>query len=161
MSKAIAARFTNQTPPPGTAMFLIGMRVTRPWRLGAWLAVFLAMPRMLWHLHRHPDAGMLSGHLYVGRSLMLVSYWRSADDIQRFAAAGDAPHLAVWRRFTGRYAGTGSVGIWHETYVIGEHESVSSGMSPWGLTEAVGWRLVGAGTQTAGTRLRASAAEAR
>ncbi|MBD0861079.1 DUF4188 domain-containing protein [Gordonia sp. zg691] len=156
MPHPLAARTTNVVPPEGTALFLIGMRVTRPWRVRAWLAVFAAMPKMLIHLRRRPEAGMLGAQLYLGGSLMVLSYWRSADDIRRFAADPDAPHLPVWRWFNRELADTGSVGIWHETYVIGEHETVSSGMPPWGLVRAVGGCAVDASTATAGRRLARS-----
>lgn len=150
------ARMTTLSPPEGTALFLIGMRVTRLWRVRAWLAVLAAMPKMLIHLRRNPEAGLLSAQLYLGRSLMVVSYWRSAEDIRRFAADAGAPHLPVWRWFNGELAGTDSVGIWHETYVIGEHETIASGMPPSGLAQAVGACPVAAGTTTAAQRLTRS-----
>lgn len=153
MSSRPTARMTNDVPPAGTTLFLIGMRVTRPWRVRAWVSVMAAMPRMLWHLRRRPEAGMLDSRLYLGRSLMVVSYWRSADDLRRFASDPDAPHLPVWRWFNRELADTGSVGIWHETYVVAEHESISSGMVPQGLARVVGWRPVGPGTATAAGRL--------
>ncbi len=150
-------RTTVRKPPEGTTVFLIGMRVNKPWRLHEWLGVFFAMPRMLAHLARHPEAGLLSYDVYLGRSIMLVSYWSSAEALRVFAGNPRAPHAGAWRRFNKRRAGTGSVGIWHETYVIGEHEAVYGGMPPFGLGRAVGTRLVGAGTATAKQRLRESA----
>lgn len=156
MSRTVAARTTSVTPADGTTLFLIGMRVTRPLRVRAWLSVLVAMPRMLRHLRRDPDAGMLDAHLYLGRSLMVVSYWRSAEDLRRFAADAAAPHLPAWRRFNRSWADTDSVGIWHETYVIGEHETIASGMPPWGLARAVGSCPVGGGTATAAARLARS-----
>lgn len=156
MSSRRAARMTNNVPPEGTVVFLIGMRVTRPWRVRAWLSVMAAMPRMLIHLRRRPEAGMLDSRLYAGSSLMVISYWRSAEDLRRFAADPDAPHLAAWRWFNRDLADTDSVGIWHETYVVGEHESISSGMAPQGLARAVGWCPVGPGATTAASRLARS-----
>ncbi|NDZ93728.1 DUF4188 domain-containing protein [Streptomyces sp. SID6673] len=148
-----ARRITNVPPPAGTTLFLIGMRVTHPLRVRAWLSVVLAMPRMLIHLRRHADAGMLTYRMYFGPSIMVVSYWRSPAALQRFAADSDGPHLPAWRSFAKRFADADSVGIWHETYVIGEHETVSSGMSPWGLAEAVGARPVGPAESTAARRM--------
>lgn len=153
MSARRAARMTNDAPPPGATVFLIGMRVTRPWRVRAWLPVLTSMSRMLIHLRRRPDAGMLDARLYLGGSPMVLSYWRSAEDLRRFASDPDAPHLSMWRWFNRELADTDSVGIWHETYVIGEHETISSGMPPQGLARAVGWHPVGPGTATASARL--------
>ncbi|WP_331852584.1 DUF4188 domain-containing protein [Gordonia insulae] len=144
---------TNVAPPEGTTLFLIGMRVTKPWRVRAWVGVFAAMARILGHLRANRGAGMLSHRLYLGSSAMVVSYWSSADDLRRFAAAADAPHLPAWRWFTRNFADTNSVGIWHETYVIGEHETISSGMGAWGLAEAVGAEPIGSGQATAAARL--------
>lgn len=141
MPRPTAIRMTNEPPPAGTALFLIGMKVTKPWHLRAWLSVFIAMPRMLRYLQAHPEAGMLSARLCKSRRLVQRRlYWRSATDLQRFAADPDAPHLPAWRWFTKIYADRDKVGIWHETYVIGDHEAISSGMPPYGLTAAVGAR---------------------
>ncbi len=70
-----------------------------------------------------------------------------------------APHLPAWRWFNKRFADRNAVGIWHETYVIGEHETITSGMPPWGLAEAVGAVPVGPGTKTAAQRSRHNVAE--
>ncbi|MGC5248090.1 DUF4188 domain-containing protein [Gordonia sp. DT219] len=156
MVESEARRFTNQPPPDGTALFLIGMTLPRLRHPRAWLSVFLAMPRMLWYLKANAETGLLSARLYLGSSIMVVSYWRSAEDVRRFAADGAAPHLPAWRRFTKRFADTNAVGIWHETYVIGEHETIASGMSPRGLSEAVGAVPVGVGTATAAQRIHQS-----
>jgi Domain of unknown function (DUF4188) len=40
-------------------VFLIGMRINKPWKIHKWLPVFLAMPRMLKELRANPDAGFL------------------------------------------------------------------------------------------------------
>jgi len=149
-------RMTVNQPPAGTAVFLIGMRVNKPWRLHEWLAVFFAMPRMLAHLARHPEAGLLCYDVYAGRNMIVVSYWSSAEALRTFASNPRAPHAGAWRRFNKRLAGTGSVGIWHETYVIGEHEAVYGGMPPFGLGKAVGTRPISGETATAKQRLAAS-----
>ena len=38
-------------------VFLIGMRINKLWKIHKWLPVFLAMPRMLRELERHPESG--------------------------------------------------------------------------------------------------------
>jgi hypothetical protein len=43
-------------------VFLIGMRINKPWRPDKWLPAFLAMPRMLKELAGRPDSGYL-GHV--------------------------------------------------------------------------------------------------
>ena len=158
MSGRATRRMTAAPPPEGTTLFLIGMSLPRLWHLRAWLGVFATMPRILVYLGRHPDAGLFSSQIYLGRSLMVVTYWRSADHLRRFAADSDAPHRPAWDWFNRHFADTDAVGIWHETYVIGEHESICVGMPPYGLTEAVGWEPVGRGTATSKQRMRARSA---
>ncbi|MBA4115324.1 MAG: DUF4188 domain-containing protein [Rubrobacter sp.] len=48
----------------------------------------------------------------------LASVWRSFEDLERFARNPDDPHLPSWRRFNQTVGSDGSVGIWHETYVV-------------------------------------------
>ena len=40
-------------------VFLIGMRLNRPWKVHQWLPVFTGMQRMLRELARHPEQGLL------------------------------------------------------------------------------------------------------
>lgn len=72
-------------------VFLIGMRINKPWKLGAWLPVFRAMPRMLKELERaSPETGFL-GHN--GPTLgTIVQYWRSFDHLEAYARARDREH---------------------------------------------------------------------
>ena len=76
-------------------VFLIGMRANRWWQLPKVLRVASAMPRMLRHLAAHPDAGMLGWQQWLGRTTLMVSYWRSPEHLQKFASDRDAP---TWAR---------------------------------------------------------------
>jgi len=136
------------------------MRVNRPLRVEKWFPVFAAMPRMVVHLEKHPGTGYLGQHSWFGRTTILLSYWRTADDILRFAGDRDAPHLAPWRDFMRRIGGDGTVGIWHETYTVraGDRESVYANMPTFGLARAIGRVPVGPGLATAKARLAAGAA---
>jgi hypothetical protein len=40
-------------------VFIIGMRVNRPWKLHKWLPVFASMPGMLIELQKHPELAFL------------------------------------------------------------------------------------------------------
>ena len=40
-------------------VFLIGMRINRPWRVGRWWPVFMAMRPMLKELEDDPDSGLM------------------------------------------------------------------------------------------------------
>ncbi|GHG42874.1 transcriptional regulator [Sinomonas cellulolyticus] len=148
------------TPGESATVFLIGMRANRWWKIPTVVRVGSAMGRMLAYLSRTPEAGMLGYHQWAGRTTILVSYWKSPEHLQRFAADRDAPHLAPWRDFMRTLAGSGEVGVWHETYQVPASgiEAVYSGMPRFGLARAVGHVPVTAGLTTARQRLRASRA---
>ena len=40
-------------------VFLIGMRINKPWKVRKWVPVFLTMPRMIKELEANPDSGFL------------------------------------------------------------------------------------------------------
>lgn len=137
-------------------VFLIGMRVNRPWLIRQWLPVFTAMPRMLRELERDPQSGYLGatqGLLATGP--VLIQYWRSFEHLERYARDPDAEHLPAWRRFNQAARNTGAVGIWHETYRVrdGEYETIYANMPRVGLARAGEHRAVGS-TSTAATRAR-------
>ena len=146
-------RFTAQHDADVT-VFLIGMRINRLHRVDQWGPVMAAMPPMLRHLARRPEEGMLGYHLWLGRTTMLVSYWRDAEALMRFAADSEAPHLKPWRDFR-RMAESGAVGIWHETYVVqpSQRECVYVNMPDFGLGAATSTVPVGDGLRTARQRL--------
>ena len=75
MGTVQAGRFTIENDQDVT-VFLIGMRFNKPWQVHRWLPVFSAMPRMLAHLERHPEVGMLGQRTWLGRTTLLLSYWR-------------------------------------------------------------------------------------
>ena len=117
-------------------VFLIGMRVNKPWKIHKWFPVFVAMPRMLKELEGKPEAGLLAVEQYLG---VIVQYWRSFDHLERYARSHDAQHWPAWVAFNKKvgYA-TGDVGIWHETYKVsaGQYECVYGGMPRKGLARA-------------------------
>ena len=115
-------------------VFLIGMRINKPWKIHKWLPVVLAMPRMVRELEANPDSGFLGHNGITGR--VMVQYWRSFEDLEAYARAKDKSHWPAWVDFNKRIgASRGDVGIWHETYRIkpGQYEAIYSGMPPFGL----------------------------
>ena len=117
-------------------VFLIGMRINKPWKLHKWLPVFLAMPRMLKELKKRPESGFL-GAIFGPK--VIVQYWRSFEDLEAYARSKDSQHWPAWVDFNQRFGKSrGDVGIWHETYLVsaGRYEAIYSGMPPFGLGEA-------------------------
>ena len=135
-------------------VFLIGMRINKPWKVHKWLPVFLAMPRMLKELYADKDSGFL-GHIFTMK--VIIQYWRSYDQLEAYARSHDNQHWPAWVDFNQRMKDSrGDVGIWHETYVVkpGGYETVYSGMPAIGLG-AVG-RLVPAEGNREASRQRLS-----
>jgi hypothetical protein len=141
-------------------VFIIGMRINRPWRIHKWLPVFLAMPTMLRELATTPDSGFL-GYSSGPIPTRMVQYWRSFDDLERYARAKDREHWPAWVAFNRRVgAASGDVGIWHETYRVapGAWETIYASMPPIGLGKATTLVPVRAGRDRARERLVGEAA---
>jgi hypothetical protein len=139
-------------------VFLIGMRINRPLRFCSWVPVAAAMPKMLRVLDAHPEYGCLGHQRWMGRTSLLVQYWKDFDSLHRFATAKDLPHLEPWRRFTRSVGDSGTVGIWHETYLVrsGEYEAVYANMPDFGLAAASAVAPVRQRGDSAAARLRRS-----
>lgn len=162
MAKVHPGRYTAQAEGE-FVVFLIGMRINKPWKPHKWLPVFVAMPPMIRELEAHPEKGMMRAKIaLIGSSIAYVQYWRSFEDLARFARDPDDPHLPAWKRFNKRVRGSGDVGIWHETYKVtaAGSEAVYGNMPRWGLAEAFGHAPVGSTSgQSAAKRIGASAAD--
>ena len=136
-------------------VFLIGMRVNRPWKLHRWMPIAVAMPKMLRAIEKDPDLGCLGYHLWFGRTTLALQYWCDFESLDRFARDTTLPHLEPWRRFNRRVGSNGDVGIWHETYRVraGEYEAVYGNMPKFGLAAAGNHVPVSAKGETARARI--------
>ena len=119
-------------------VFLIGMRINQFWKVHKWWPVVRTMGRMLPELYRQPALGLLHHEMWFGRTLILVQYWRSMDQLMDYAKARDSHHLPAWQAFNKAIGTDGSVGIWHETYQAGPgtHENIYVNMPPFGMGKA-------------------------
>jgi hypothetical protein len=124
--------------PGEFVVFLIGMRINQPLLVHQWLPVAAAMPRMIRELSRQPELGLLHAESWFSRTLLMVQYWRSMDQLLAYASNREAEHLPAWRAFNQAVGTRGAVGIWHETYSIspGRSESVYVNMPRFGLGKA-------------------------
>lgn len=138
-------------------VFLIGMRVNKPWKISSWWPVLTAMPRMLSYLQRHPEKGLLGYRQALLPAPMLVQYWRSFADLEGFARDQADPHLEPWRQFNRRVGASGDVGIWHETYRVHttDIETIYGNMPPTGLAGALGAIPIPRGRDSAAARIGA------
>lgn len=139
-------------------VFLIGMRINKPWAVRSWLPAFRAMPRMIRELKARPELGLLGS---AGAFPIMVQYWRSFEHLERYARSADHAHLPAWADFNRRVrASDGAVGIWHETYRVtpGAYETLYAGMPAFGLGGAGRLVPVGPGRGAARERMRGDAA---
>ncbi|MDZ8067945.1 MAG: DUF4188 domain-containing protein [Nostoc sp. DedQUE08] len=138
MAQVIPGRFTAEIDKP-FVVFLIGMRINKLFAFSKWIPTARAMSLMLQSLNQNPEKGFLGGETFVyWRGVGLIQYWRSFEDLERFARNPADAHLKAWQRFNQAIGADGSVGIWHETYLIepGRYEAVYGNMPVFGLAAA-------------------------
>ncbi len=151
----VARTTHDKTGADEIVVFLIGMRVNKPWRPDAWWPVAVAMPRMLRELSEDPDSGLLGYRLTIGRDgPMVIQYWRDVDALYGYASDPDRAHRPAWSAFFRRARKVpGAVGIWHETFRVAASESVYGDMPAAGLAAALGRVPVGKAADRARQRL--------
>jgi len=137
MAKILAQRVTAEIGSE-VCVFLIGMRVNRPWKVHRWWPVASAMRRMLVELKTLPDSGFLGVEQWIGNPSLMMQYWRSFEALEAYATNRDLVHLPAWAEFNRRIGSNGDVGIWHETYRVrpGDFECVYNNMPAFGLAKA-------------------------
>jgi hypothetical protein len=69
---------------------------------------------------------------------MVQQYWESFDKLLAYSSDKGAEHFPAWARYMRELMKDGSVGIWHETYLVepGKFECVYGNMPPFGLAAA-------------------------
>jgi Domain of unknown function (DUF4188) len=120
-------------------VFLVGLRVNKVWRPDRWLGAILAGRAMDRALRADPASGMLDSRLVLtGRGPMFIQIWRDSAALQRFAHAPDELHQAAWKKFYRQVGRSGEVGLWHETYQVGQgkYEAMYANMPRYGLAAA-------------------------
>ena len=157
MNNVFPGRYTANVSEP-FVVFLIGLRVNNFWAIKKWLPVAQAMGPMMKTLSQNPEKGLLGvenfGRIWPIETCM-VSYWRSFEDLTRFARSSDDPHWAAWQRFMKEIGSDGSVGIWHETYRVdpGSYECIYGNMPAFGLGAATTHVPISEKTRTAERRM--------
>ena len=155
MTHVVPGRFTAKTDEP-FVVFLIGMRVNRPLAIRKWLPTARAMMPMLRELYKHPEKGFLGAEFFFyGRGPVVLQYWRSFEDLEKFARNPDDPHMPAWQRFNREARSSGAVGIWHETYLVepGGYEAIYANMPEFGLAKATERVPAVGGRETARRRI--------
>lgn len=138
MTSIFPGRFAARIDDP-FVVFLIGIRINRPLAVRRWLPPFMAMLPMIKELESHSEKGMLGSKIYAAPpTVLIVQYWRSFEDLERFARNSDDLHLPAWKRFNQAVGKSDVVGVFHETYAVqpGQFEAVYVNMPRFGLADA-------------------------
>lgn len=161
--QVFSGRFTAEVEGD-FVVFLIGARVNtfKGLRRFGWIGQ--SMNKMMDILNTNPQKGYLGGESFFRLwplTVCTVTYWRSFEDLDAFAFRRDDPHVDPARRFNQEIGADGSMGIWHETYLVraGEYEVIYGNMPLFGLAKATRHVPVGRHTNTARQRLRRAKAE--
>ena len=110
---------------------------------------------MLKELYTKPELGLIHHEMWFSRTVILVQYWRSMDQLMAYAKSKEAQHLPAWKAFNQAIGSDGSVGIWHETYAVtsGQYENIYANMPPFVLGKAGALERVGGRRESAKDRL--------
>ena len=134
----VPGRQTAQLDKP-VVLFLIGARFNKLRTLPKWFWFSRTMPAMLDELEKSPDAGLLWYRSYLSWPMLMVQqYWESFDKLLAYSSDKNAEHQPAWARYMRELSNDGSIGIWHETYLIepGKFECVYGNMPLFGLAAA-------------------------
>jgi Domain of unknown function (DUF4188) len=140
-------------------VFLIGAQVRKPWRALRAIPLLGQMRAMLADLEKTagPESGFLGYQAHgVGPFGVIVQYWRSFEDLERFARAPGDRHAKVWRDwYRAAQHKNSAVGIWHESFAVtgGRYEAIYQNMPAIGLLKAGEPQRVGRRADTARDRL--------
>lgn len=140
----------------GFVVFRLGMRINRLWKVHRWLPILRAGRRLLSEVEASPDTGFLASDSRFGvRTLEIVQYWRSFEDLRSYALDPDFGHAPSMKRTMDRMEESDDVAIWHETYVVdeGSYETVYYNAPPTGLGKAGTLRSTEGRRRTAAGRL--------
>jgi hypothetical protein len=138
METIVPGRFTAQLDKP-VVLFLIGMRINRLSTVSRWWWFFNSMPKMLKELEARPGSGLLWYRTYLSLPYITVQqYWESFDKLLAYSHDESATHQPARGRYMRELMDDGSVGIWHETYLVepGKYECVYGNMPRFGLAAA-------------------------
>lgn len=117
-------------------VFVIGMRINKFFSLRKWTHGAYSFVRMHQDLLKHPEKGFLGGQQIVyGRGIGMIQYWRSFEDLEKYARSQLDRHIPAWRKYNQTVGNDGKFGIWHESYLVepGRFEAIYDNMPAFGL----------------------------
>ncbi|MFD0313952.1 DUF4188 domain-containing protein [Streptomyces flavalbus] len=125
-------------PPEDTVVLLIGLRINKFRMVHRWVPVIASMIPMLIELRKNKEHGFLYSRAWFNRTVIMVQYWRSMDDLMRYSHRVDGRHRTMWAWFNRAVRNDGAVGIFHEAYVVSPDRmhSVYRNMPRFGMAAA-------------------------
>lgn len=137
-------------------LFLVGMRFNGVRGLVNAVRTFFRMPAMIEEILKNPELGCLGMQTYFSlRGPVVVQYWRSFDDLERYARSDEFQHRGAWGWYNGLGRAATGGGVWHETYRVpaGAYEGIAVNMPRIGLGAALGSERAGTARASARRRL--------
>jgi hypothetical protein len=138
LKEIVPGRQTAVVEKP-VVLFLIGARFNNLLAVRRWMWFARTMPAMLKELEQKPEAGLLWYRNYISwRTVLVQQYWESFDKLLAYSQDKTGEHFPAWAKFNRTLANDGSIGIWHETYLIepGKYECIYGSMPLFGLAAA-------------------------
>lgn len=118
-------------------IYINGMRLNKLRAIPKWIMAGRKLAKMFDRLEADPDSGFLGYQpAFMGlRSGAAIQYWRSLEDLNRFAHDADDLHVPAWKWYNEEVDAGGGVGFWAELYVVtgGNYETFYRNMHPIGL----------------------------
>lgn len=153
-------RYTARYSGP-LVVFIIGMRVNRLLQFSKWRSVAGAMRPMIEELAADPDSGFLGCEVLRKdrRTTLLLQYWSDFERLEAYARDRDQRHWPAWTAFNKAIGDDGSVGIFHETYIVqpGGYETIYGNMPRFGLGKVAGLVPATGSRNEARSRMKATA----
>ena len=137
-------------------VFLIGIRFNGVNGIVNAVRTFFRMPAMLEEIMGDPEIGCLSMRYgLTARSATIVQYWRSFEDLERYARSDRFRHRGAWGWYNRLGRTARGAGIWHETFRVsaGAYEGIGANIPPAGIAAAMGSTPVDPPRQSARKRL--------
>lgn len=153
MAKVIEGRKTLKNDRD-LVVFIIGARINKWWLLPFVLPILAKMRRMLQELLSDPLSGLLAVQ---SLGTADVQYWRSVEDLHRYAADRSKQHQPAAKRYFQKIFTNRAAGVWHETYLVqaGKYECIYTNMPRIGLGQTAPLVDASGGLATARGRLAA------
>ncbi|WP_198665704.1 monooxygenase family protein [Haloprofundus halophilus] len=104
----------------GVVIYINGIRLNKLSALPHWLLANWKVARMFKELEADPKSGFLGyTPIFLGlRKGAAMQYWRSLEDLQRFATEQNGPHVSAWKWYNEKVDPDGGLGFWAELYVV-------------------------------------------